>query len=185
MSGARGEADPTVPWPGPGDGRRQVHLVGFMGSGKSTVGARLARLLLWNFLDLDVLVERHAGATVAEIFASGGEDAFRALEAHALRQAVHKPRTVVALGGGTFVAEDNRRLSAERAVSVWLDCSLEVAIRRIGAGDDQRPLWQEPEALAARYRQRRDTYALADIRVDADRDAESVARDVGERLRRI
>lgn len=176
--------DGIVPWPGPEDGRRQVHLVGFMGAGKSTVGARLARLLVWSFLDLDAVVERHAGAPVAEIFATQGEQAFRQMETWVLRQVIDKPRTVVALGGGTFVVEDNRRLIGERALSVWLDCSLETLRRRIAAAsDDTRPLWGDAEEVAHRYRARREHYARAELRVDADDDPQRVALAIAARLR--
>lgn len=183
MSARRREGDGTVPWSGTADGRLQVHLVGFMGTGKSTVGACLARLLVWNFLDLDNLVERYAGARITELFADRGEAAFREMEAHVLRQAVQKPRTVVALGGGTLLREENRRLVAERAVSVWLDCPLEALLDRVGRSSAERPLWDEPEALAARFRERRDLYARADLRVDAAEDPETVARAILGRLR--
>ena len=63
-------------------GRAQIHLTGFMGSGKSTVGRLLARRLLWNFLDLDGVVERDEGRSVARIFARSGESAFRQTSRH-------------------------------------------------------------------------------------------------------
>lgn len=182
MTDTGGAARGTVPWSGPGDGRQQVHLVGFMGAGKSTVGARLARLLVWSFLDLDVLVERHAGAPVPSIFAERGEAAFREMESWVLRQAIQKPRVVLALGGGTFMREDNRRVSAARGLSVWLDCPLEILRRRVGETSARRPLWRDPQALADLYEARRQSYAWAEMRVDADRDPDAVAAEIARRL---
>lgn len=99
-------------------GHAQIHLAGFMGCGKSTVARLLARRLVWNYLDLDILIARHAGASIAAIFAADGEASFRDMESHVLRQAVQKPCTVVALGGGTMVFEENRRVIGKHAMSV-------------------------------------------------------------------
>ena len=68
--------------------RPQVHLAGFMGSGKSTVGRLVARRLLWNFLDLDGVIERHEGRSVSRIFEESGARHFRDAERHVLRQVV-------------------------------------------------------------------------------------------------
>lgn len=166
------------------DGRRQLHLAGFMGSGKSTVGRLLARRLVWNFLDLDAVVVRLAGRPVARIFADEGEEAFRRYERRALRQVVQKPRTVVALGGGTLLDADNRALCAGAAVVVWLDVPLAVARARLeGAGESgTRPLWGTGDEMEARLRERLPGYRSAGFRVDADAAPEAVAEAVLEAL---
>ncbi len=156
------------------DGRRQVHLVGFMGSGKSTVARLLARQLLWNYLDLDALVERHDGRRVHEIFASDGEAAFREIEHHVLRQAVQKPRTVVALGGGTPVAERNRAIIRAAAVSVWLRCDFATCHGRVGE-DARRPLFADPDAARRLFGEREGLYSACDVAVDATAPPEEVA----------
>lgn len=173
---------PLEPMPGFAEGRMQVHLVGFMGVGKSTLGRLLARRRLWNFLDLDHLVVRHVGLSVPEIFARQGEAAFRAAEAHALRQASLKPRTVVALGGGAWVREGNREVSARHAVSLWLDCPLEEVRARLGEDAGERPLWSEPASVERLFEQRRELYATADARIDAAGAPEIVLARVVERL---
>ena len=166
-----------------GEEKRQVHLLGFMGSGKSTVAARLARILVWNYLDLDALIVRHVGRSIAQIFADGGEPEFRRNEAFVLRQAVQKPRTVLALGGGTTLDAANRLLSETVAVTVWLDCPLEVLHRRLGpAAAGERPLWSNPADLSALYAERRPTYAEAALRVDASADADAVALRIATAL---
>lgn len=160
-------------------GRRQLHLVGFMGSGKSTVGRLLARELVWNFLDLDGLICRHAEMTVPEIFDDLGEPGFRKIEAHVFRQASRKPRAVVALGGGTFIDPDNRVISSEVATTVWLRCGFDVVRNRLGprsfAG---RPMWKDEDSARRLLADRDETYALADITLDAEGEPESVAAAV-------
>ncbi len=160
------------------DGRAQIHLAGFMGSGKSTIGRLLARRLLWSFLDLDGVVERHAGRSVAEVFREDGEEAFRVMESHVLRQIVAKPATVVALGGGTLIDEGNQALSRRSAIVVWLQCPLEVLRERCGVADGARPLWGDLAALQARLDERLPGYQGAELRVDATGDPEAVAAAV-------
>lgn len=179
------DRDALTPHPPLAGGRKQVHLTGFMASGKTTVGKLLARRLLWNFLDLDGVVERLAGRTVAEIFEEGGEGEFRRLERLAFRQVVDKPSTVVALGGGTLLDPRNRELSSSRGVLVWLRCSLDVLRRRRGARERDariRPLWSGGEDLEALYEARRPGYREADLIVDAARSPEEVTEEILERL---
>ena len=164
------------------DGRTQVHLAGFMGSGKSTVGRLLARRLLWNFLDLDGVIERHEERPVGRIFTESGEDYFRGVEQHVLRQVVLKPATVVALGGGTLIAPDSGALCRERAVVVWLQCPLEVVEQRLQDAAVERPLWGDRETLRARIEERLAGYEAAEFRVDADAPAELVAESIVELL---
>ena len=90
---------------------RAVFLVGFMGSGKSSVGRELARQLDWDFVDLDTRIESRERQTVPEIFRERGETGFRLAETDALRDLLAEsgqPNRVVALGGGAFVQERNR-----------------------------------------------------------------------------
>lgn len=163
-------------------GARQVHLAGFMGSGKSTVGRLLARRLLWNFLDLDGVVERHEGRSVARIFAEEGEAAFRAAEHFVLRQVVGKGSTVVALGGGTLLDDRNLALCREHALIVWLRSPLEVLEERCADDTDDRPLWGGREALERRYRERLPGYEAAQIVVDAAGEPETVAAAIQRAL---
>jgi shikimate kinase len=158
-------------------GRTQIHLLGFMGCGKSTVARLLAQRLVWNYLDLDVLVARHVGMSIPEIFAVHGEATFRDAERHALRQAVQKPRTVVALGGGTPVDPANRALMSARALSVWLRVDFDVC--RVRAGQDgMRPLFDDVDAARLRFAERQSIYAAADVTVDAADDPAAVAAAV-------
>ncbi|HUP02338.1 MAG TPA: shikimate kinase [Bryobacteraceae bacterium] len=155
-----------------------IYLVGFMGSGKSTVGRALAHRLGWSFFDIDHEIERAEGMTIAEIFDTRGEDEFRRIESRVVMQHVRSVEcghpAVVALGGGAFAAPGTRQLLRENGVTVWLDCAFDVVSRRV-AQETTRPLARDPHAFRALYLARRDTYALADVRLAlGDEDAQTV-----------
>lgn len=159
-----------------------LYLVGFMASGKTTVGAALAAELGWPFTDIDQKVEEQERKAVAEIFAERGEVAFRELEAAALREEVARIERglpcVVSLGGGAAVHPDNWELITNNGITVWLDCPMERVHTRLGS-DTTRPLAANREGLAQLFETRRPFYARADYRVDIDCD------DVDAIIRRI
>jgi shikimate kinase len=118
-------------------------LVGLMGVGKSTVGARCAKRMGRPFIDTDDLVQTAAGMTIPDLFALYGEGRFRALEREALTDACASPRAaVIACGGGAVVHADNRRLLKSAGVVVWLQAPPEVLADRVGHGSAraERPL---------------------------------------------
>lgn len=147
-------------------GNAPIFLVGFMGAGKTTVGRALARQLQWVFFDLDDLIEQRAGRSVQDIFADSGESEFRRLEREALQSCSELIRTVIALGGGAYVSEENRTSLRLIGTSVWLDCPLEVCLRRIG-GDHSRPLLCDENEMRALLERRCSAYAQADFAVQA------------------
>ncbi len=167
---------------------RAIALIGFMGSGKTTVGASLASLLGRPFFDTDTLVERRCGMPIAEIFARQGESFFRAQESAALVEAL-APGRVVACGGGTVLNEDNRRRLSEQAVVVWLFCDLETAIRRTNAAPTPRPLLtgsHAAERAQELFLLRRPLYAAtAHLVVDAAGEAPATAALIAEEIRGI
>ena len=145
-----------------------LFLVGFMGSGKSTIGRALAGQLGWPFVDLDDDIEATALAPITRIFAEQGEDEFRRIESAALRARLDQVRAgrplVVALGGGAFVQPRNQELLRGNGISLWLDCPLDCIERRI-AGQTHRPLARDPEAFRRLFENRRNAYAQADYTV--------------------
>jgi shikimate kinase len=147
-----------------------VVLIGFMGAGKTTVGRALGKRLGWKFLDLDDLIEQREQKTVAEIFASSGEAAFRRSESAALT-ALLQDRTigsdlVLALGGGAFVQQVNRdALNAAGAITVLLEAPVEELRRRCTGERKVRPLAGEQERFNQLFAARRADYALARHRV--------------------
>jgi shikimate kinase len=129
-----------------------IYLVGFMGSGKSTVGRELAGRMGWSFFDLDDEIEAAEDMAISEIFATRGEAEFRHIESAMLRWHVGwigqgRP-AVVALGGGVFVAEANRQLVLENGVAVWLDCPWETVERRVSQAS-HRPLARSGSASSS------------------------------------
>ena len=118
-----------------------IALIGFMGAGKTTLGPRLATRLRLPSLDLDDVIEVDAGASVAEIFASQGEVAFRGLESRALARALSGPPLLLSTGGGIVESDSNRRLLRERSYVIWLDPPFELLRRRLQDDDGPtRPL---------------------------------------------
>jgi shikimate kinase len=152
-----------------------VYLVGFMASGKSTVGRRLACRLGWNFFDTDEEIVNAEQCSIAELFAQRGEAEFRRIETLVLSRHVAwikrgRP-AVLALGGGAFTLPENRQLIAGNGISVWLDCSLDRARNRLQRSvGPVRPLAQDPETFASLYAMRREHYSLADVRIPVDTD---------------
>ncbi|MGA2148734.1 MAG: shikimate kinase [Bryobacteraceae bacterium] len=155
-----------------------IYLLGFMGSGKSTVGRVLAGRLGWPFFDLDQEIEARERIAIAEIFATRGEAEFRRIETAAIERHVRAVESglpaVMALGGGAFVSPANRDLLIRNGVTVWLDCPFPIVERRVRQAT-HRPLARDPEQFAALYESRREIYRLAEIHVQVESDDPSIA----------
>jgi shikimate kinase len=158
-----------------------IVLVGFMGAGKTTVGRLLAAKLGLTFCDSDAEIERRAGRPIREIFAAGGEPAFRALEHTVIADLLRGPDTVLALGGGAVSHPETRSLLAAAPV-VYLRVSWAEALVRVG-GDDGRPMLARPD-VADVYEDRQAVYeSVAAHVVDTDRRCpEDVVLDILARL---
>lgn len=159
-----------------------IYLLGFMASGKTTVGEAVANELGWSFADVDTEIEREQGTSIADIFSRHGETRFRDLEAEAIRRHVARVEAglpwVIALGGGAVIRPTNWALIENNGVTVWLDCPLEIVRRRLG-DDVTRPLARNRAGLAQLYDVRRPFYSRADFRIEIDSD------DVNETAKRI
>lgn len=172
--------------------RQTIVVTGFMGAGKTTVAASLARQLNCMLFDLDVLIEQREGRSVSEIIGDDGEARFRELETTALREALERQETgVIALGGGAWAFARNRALIAERdCVTVWLDASFELCWQRITraqhSSSNNRPLARTRRGTRLLYDERRPLYELASMRIDvnADRSAAKVAAEIIRELQK-
>jgi thiamine-phosphate diphosphorylase len=142
----------------------RIYLVGFMASGKTAVGRRVAERLGLPFVDLDDEIERTSGLTVRALFEASGEAAFREREALFLAGTEGLPAAVVATGGGSYVGDGNRDLIRRLGVAVFLDVSFEVVSRRV-AGKTDRPLFQAPEQAARLFAERAPFYRMGTIPV--------------------
>ena len=149
-----------------------------MGSGKTLVGALVAERAHAGFADLDLMVEDRAGMPVADIFATHSESAFRAFEKDLLPAAL-QPDTVVALGGGVVIDDDNWALISSQATTVYLECPFETLWQRVGHLPG-RPLiaHRTRDEVEALFERRRPRYEEATHRIDANRDPEVVATEV-------
>lgn len=148
-------------------GPRAVFLVGFMGVGKSTAGRALARILGWDFVDLDERIVEREGRGVASIFAEAGERYFRRVEGEVLAALRGRERMVVACGGGTYALREHRVLIDSMGAAIWIQLPIEEALRRCGAGAD-RPMFRGPAEARALYERRLPSYRAARLQVDAE-----------------
>ena len=154
-----------------------IYVVGFMASGKSTIGRHLADQLGWSFFDIDDEIEGAEKTSIASIFDTRGEAEFRRIETLIIRQNVHwiergRP-AVLALGGGAFAEPANRDLLLSNGIAIWLDCPFDVVKHRVSRAS-HRPLARDPEKFAALYHARREHYALADLHVTIESDDPTV-----------
>ena len=124
----------------------KVYLVGFMAAGKTTLARALGKRLDWRAEDVDERIEAREGRTIASIFAREGEAYFRTVERAVLVDLLPMRHLVVATGGGTFVAPENRAAINRDGFSVWLDVPLARVIDRLPP-DGRRPLAADREQL--------------------------------------
>lgn len=118
----------------------KIFLIGYMGSGKSTAGKKLASKLGFEFIDLDKFIESECGETINEIFANKGENEFRALEHNALKKLITKSNLVIACGGGTPCYYGNMELMNNNGTTIYLKMSAESLASRLVNAKDKRPL---------------------------------------------
>jgi len=146
-----------------------ISLVGFMCSGKSAIGRRLATTLGLDFVETDSLVESAAGMAIREIFERFGEGHFRNMEHAAVEEATRRNDCVIACGGGVVTRDDNVQLLRERTTVVWLDVSVAEVVRRLAGQPGTRPLLSGPDpqsAAAELLAHRKPLYErAADIRI--------------------
>ena len=164
-----------------------VFLVGPMGSGKTTIGQRLAELLGLDFVDCDRELEARTGVSVSLIFEIEGEEGFRGREAQMLQELAARDGILLATGGGAVLDPDNRRLLRARGLVVYLKTSIEQQLRRLGR-DRSRPLLQTADRkrrLQGLAEQRNSLYEeVADLEFPArSKGSDAVARQLAEVIR--
>lgn len=141
-----------------------IYLVGFMASGKTTIGRMLAGHIGWLFADLDEDIVAEQDKTIAHLFETLGEPGFRHIETEALLKRTKTIKsgrpTVLALGGGAYVQPHNASTVEHCGVTIWLDTPLEVIEKRIGT-TTHRPLASDPIFFRELYMSRRAAYARA------------------------
>jgi len=154
----------------PPSGPKSIVLVGLMGAGKSTVGRRLAAALGRPFVDADSEIEKAAGQSVADIFETYGEEAFRSGERRVIARLLGEGPVVLATGGGAFMDEETRKLVKQHAVSIWLRADIEVLMKRVSKRDT-RPLLrvEDPRKVMEQLiKERYPFYEQADIEIESE-----------------
>ena len=163
-----------------------IAIIGFMGSGKSTIGARLASRLHMDFIDLDEVIATDADKNIREIFAVEGEEGFRERERKALEEQLSRGGKVIACGGGIVLHDDNIRLLRERCRVFLLRISEDKAMERLMDDAGERPLLtgqDREKKIRELMRTRADRYIqAAHVVVDANRkDPEEIVEEMAAR----
>ena len=143
---------------------QQIVIVGFMGTGKTTVAREVGIKLNCPIVDLDAVITERENRSPAEIIEQDGEEQFRKIETQLLREVLERePASIIAVGGGAWTLAANRQLIAKRgALSVCLNAPFELCWKRIEAGRESRPLARSRELAEQLYLERQPIYNLAD-----------------------
>ncbi|MEP7127366.1 MAG: shikimate kinase [Chitinophagales bacterium] len=150
-----------------------IYLIGFMGSGKTTVGKQLASLLQYDFIDLDEYLQKKEGATITQLFEEKGEAYFRERESHYLKSLDGSERLVVSTGGGAPCFFDNMEWMNKHGTTVYLKAAPGLLADRLAKGRDHRPLLKgksEQEVLEfirQKLAERENFYLTAKVIVEA------------------
>jgi len=167
---------------------KNIVLIGFMGSGKTTVGKKVSRITGMKFVDLDAQIEKSAKTKISRIFETRGELYFRGLETKALAKAGKKSKTVISTGGGIIKMDKNLPLLKKAGLVVYLKNSFAVCKKRL-EGKTDRPLFNKDNLKSARalFKSRLELYKkAADITVITDRlNAEEAAKLIVTKAEKI
>jgi len=165
-------------------------LTGYMGSGKTTVGKKLAVKFGYEFIDLDHFIESEYKQTIPEIFASKGENEFRAMENNALKRVIERDNLVIACGGGTPCYYNNMELMNNSGITVYIKMSTDALVNRLTNAKEKRPLIankteEELRKFVARQLEKREDfyhkaqYTVKGKDLDVDELASFVKQQVG------
>ncbi|MCM1285758.1 MAG: shikimate kinase [Acetobacter sp.] len=155
-----------------------IILCGFMGSGKTTIGMELAKIMGRKFVDTDELIEKEQGIAIKAIFAAHGEDYFRELEFECCKKIADMKNCVVSTGGGALTFQRNVDVLKTGGKIVFLDADFDVICSRIG-NSKTRPLFQDKTKAKALYDERKSKYlAASDFVVDGNMSARKTALEI-------
>lgn len=162
-----------------------IFLIGMMGSGKTTIGQRLAQKLEYRFFDTDVLIEQVTKQTINDLFATEGEEGFRAIETQVLQQIASYTRSVIATGGGIILRRTNWG-HLQQGLIVWLDPPIDLIVERLET-DTSRPLLKNTDLrakLTDLMEQRRSLYSQADLHlpISGNHTPEAIATQILEKI---
>ncbi len=160
-----------------------IILCGFMGSGKTTVGMELAKIMGRKFIDTDEMIEKEQGIAIKAIFTVHGEEFFRDLEFECCKSISNMKNCVVSTGGGALTFKRNVDVLKQNGKIVLLDADFDIICRRIG-NSKTRPLFQDREKAKALYEERKSKYLdAADYVIDGNMSARKTALDIADIFR--
>ncbi len=154
---------------------RHIVLIGMMGSGKTTVGRLLSKILGMSFIDTDEIIEKQEGISIGEIFKTKGEEYFRKVEGEVLENVLKENPSIVATGGGIILSEKNRDLIKEKSIPIFLDGDIETLAERLKRAKDRpllegdsiesrlRAIWHKRERFYKEFKNSINTSGLAPI----------------------
>lgn len=153
-----------------------IILIGMRGSGKTTVGRLIAKLLVRSFIELDEDLEKAVGMKIARFVSYSGWDAFRDKESHLVKKLKGKENCIISTGGGVILREENVKILQSLGTIIWLKVDIETLIKRIGEDPKRPSLTGKPlrEDMKVTFRQRRELYAKA-----ADYSIDTVGKPTG------
>jgi len=165
---------------------RNIVLIGFMGTGKSSVGKRLALSLAWDFVDTDWVIGEVTNLSATEIFRRHGETRFRSEEKIVVARLSQKEQMVIATGGGTVVDPLNLQALARNGIIVGLHATVDTILSRVGQKNERPLLKGTKEAIEKLWSERQECYAQADFTVDtSEKNIEEVVSEILARLGRM
>lgn len=153
----------------------KIYIIGFMGSGKSTTGRRLADFLKWSFVDLDELIEKKAGMKIRDIFSEKGEEYFRLSEAETLKETESFSNAVIATGGGAPCFGENMKFMLENGLTIYLKLPPDKLKDRLAKPDGKRPLLEGidkdnlEQYISAKLGEREKWYSSAKLIIDCNK----------------
>lgn len=168
---------------------KNIVLLGFMGTGKSAVGRRLATAFRYQFIDTDEVIEEKTHKRITEIFSEQGEEAFRRLESEVVIGLAERTGCVISTGGGIVLDSKNLDLLQKNGILVLLRCRPEVIFKRVQKRAGQRPLLQKADPLSEIKRllaEREPFYRRADITLDtSDMNLDDVVQQIKRKVLEI
>ena len=166
-----------------------LFLIGFSGSGKSSVGKLLAKKLKFNFLDTDKKIEENLNMKISEIIALKGENYFRKIETDCLNEINYDSKMVISTGGGIPTIKENLKIMNNFGIMIWLNSRIKTIIKRLEGSKEIRPLLGEKinkNELSSLYAQREKYYQLAKFSIKTDnKSLNTLAEEIKNKLRGI
>lgn len=168
--------------------KQRIFLIGFMGSGKSTLGNELANQLNYKYIDTDAWIEENEKRKISEIFETSGEDYFRKKEREALLSVIQKERIVIATGGGLPCFFDNMKIITNNGTSFFLEIQPEDLLERLKGETNHRPLLSEKketellEWMEYKLNERNVFYSNADYTINGNLPVDSLIHEIVKKI---